>query len=487
MKSRIWLWSIAICLFVAFTMTGQLTGQGNPQHPVRHHLYKLYDVGTFGGPYSFGSSGAISLTPAGAIGIAQNTMPDPYAPYCMSYGNCLVGHGFWYRNGTTIDLGALPGNNRGNSSYAFAINNAGLIVGISENGAIDPATGAPSTSPVAWLNGHTFDLGGFGGTQGTTWMVNNRGQIVGASSNTTPDPYALCLYFCGTTQVRAFVWEHGVMKDIGTLGGPDANAPVISQSGLVAGQSYTSFTPNVTTGVPTLDPFLWDGRRMIDLGSLGGTMSYSNWVNNKGQVVGQSNLNGDQSTHAFLWDHGKMTDLGGLGGSFSTALWINENGDIAGDASLSDGTTSAVAWFHGQMLNLGTLPGDVYAWATSINSAKQVVGSSCFLPCENFIDWRGFIWENSGPMVDINLLMQPPSDFNINRIFQIDDRGYMVANANLPNGDVHAVVLVPMGYCDSSCEQRIAESQRNPAPARPSVGTIPQFFGKRGLMLHLPF
>ena len=193
---------------------------------------------------------------AGAVGLADTSLSDPFCFY-----DCVVGDAFLWRHGHTIDLGALPGNNGGNSSYGFAINNSGLAVGISENGAIDPVTGYPSTSPVAWLNGHIFNLGGFGGTQGAAYMVNNRGKS--SATATTPPRILthLAVWFPSTTQVRAFVWERGRMRDIGTLGGPDAAPITISESGLVVGQSYTSFTPNcpIGTGFPTPDPFLWDG------------------------------------------------------------------------------------------------------------------------------------------------------------------------------------------------------------------------------------
>ena len=32
--------------------------------------------------------------------------------------------------------------------------------------------------------------------------------------------------------------------------------------------------PNPDTGLPTIDPFFWDGRKMIDIGLLGGTFGW---------------------------------------------------------------------------------------------------------------------------------------------------------------------------------------------------------------------
>ena len=58
----------------------------------------------------------------------------------------------------------------------------------------------------------------------------------------------------------------------------------------------------------------YSGGTMIDLGTLGGTYSYANGINNKGQIVGYS-LTASGQDHAFLYSGGKMTDLGTLGGT----------------------------------------------------------------------------------------------------------------------------------------------------------------------------
>ena len=465
MKSRLGLWSIAICLCVMVALSSQLTAQNNPQHHPMHHQYKLYDVGTFGGPNSFGSYDAISLTPAGAIGFADTADPDPYC-----WIDCMVGHGFLWRYGHLFDLGALPGS--GNSSYAFAINNNGLVVGVSENGAIDPDTGYPSTSAVAWLNGHIFNLGGFGGTQGQAAMVNNRGQIAGTSSNTTPDPFGPSEWLPTTTELRAFVWENGRMRDIGTLGGPDAWALYIRDSGYVVGNSYINSTPNPDTGVPSTDAFLWDGHRMIDLGNFGTAYSWPAWVNNKGQVVGYSLVT--STVHAFLWDHGKLTDIGTPGGASSGAYWINEAGVITGFDNVSVATHGAVIWRHGSVTRIGNLPDSLYCAGISINEPQQVVGICYYL---TDLD-RGFLWEN-GDLADLNDLVQPPSDLVITDTLYIDERGQIMAHAADADGNNHTVVLVPNGDCDRNCEQRIAESRSNPHTAQPATtGTTMPWFGK---------
>ena len=236
------------------------------------------------------------------------------------------------------------------------------------------------------------------------------------------------------------------MRDIGTLGGPDANALLINESGQIAGISYTSSTPN-SSGIPTIHPFLWEDRNMLDLGSLGGTFGVPNWLNNRGQVVGSSNLPGDTTAHPFLWSDAEgMKDLGTLGGTFGFANWVNETGEVVGAATTQgDQVLFAFLWKEGVMTNLGTVDSDACSVAINVNSHAQVVGSS--VSAENcFISDSGhaFLWED-GDMLDLNAFVPPGSGLELTQGAFIDDRGEILATGALLNGDIRTVLLIP---CD---------------------------------------
>ena len=60
-----------------------------------------------------------------------------------------------------------------------------------------------------------------GGNSSLGISVNNAGQVVGFSDNGIPDPFAN-FSFQAQHKCESFLWEDGNMEDIGTLGGPDA-------------------------------------------------------------------------------------------------------------------------------------------------------------------------------------------------------------------------------------------------------------------------
>src|SRR5260370_8547365 len=155
---------------------------------------------------------------------------------------------------------------------------------------------------------------------------------------------------------------------------------------------------------------------------------------------------------------GGMTDLGHLGGDNSEAIWINDAGDVAGSADLPGSQThDAVLWRKGKIHDLGTVAGDPCSRGLAINVRGQVVGASS--DCSNFL--HAFLWEEGGPMLDLNTLIPPGSGVQLIDAFNINERGEILAISNplgvTPNTDLgHLVLLVPCEADEADCAENAA-------------------------------
>jgi probable HAF family extracellular repeat protein len=390
------------------------------------------------------------------IALSSTGIPDPLDP---SLQDGFIWHGILSNATRTVhDLGALPGVNQ---SLAGEISRNGLIAGISTNGLYDPLTGFPELRAVMWDSAHNIhDLGTLGGNASASNQVNSRGQVVGLAMNAVPEDPDVASFFYGppaAQQVRAFLWENGLMRDIGTLGGNDSFASVINEGGAICGFSSTNTEINETTGLPTIHPFLWINGQMCDLGSLGGTRAmpgsfadgpFGRVMNERGQVVGTSTLEGDEGFHAFLWSEGQLIDLGTLGGTLSQAYAINNAGQVVGRANTTSapGSRHPFLWENGGMIDLGLVPSCARGTAHTINSRGEIAGgfSGCAADPDDRAVFRGFYLQRGGPIVDVNTLITPASDLWIDDISFINDTGLMVAIGVLPDGSTRAVLLVPI-------------------------------------------
>jgi probable HAF family extracellular repeat protein len=488
----------AITMTLALALPVSVAAQREGTHnDAKHHHYKLIEFGTFGGPGSSmeepGSPPGVPfvrvLNRAGAVmGSGDTSISDPY---CYLLGGCLVGYVFRAQDGVQSNLGVLPQNpivgpqtpcfDCAWSTFAYWISDNGLVAGQSLDNALDPLTGLPAGLAVLWKDSKIINLGTLGGNQSGAGAVNDRGEVVGAALNSTTDPFPsrppyFDFFFLGNgTESHAFLWRHGTMQDLGTLGGPDSAAFLVNQNGEVAGASDVDFNVNPVTGGPTVHPFLWEHGKMIDLvagapsSMFGGTYGIAAWLNERGQVLGTMNLTGDATWHSFLWDKGVIADLGTLGGTNTTAQWLNSAGHASGK---SDVTALCMAcapdnqkqlhhpflWKDDVMTDLGLLYADTAGTAYSVNAKDQAVGVT--LPCDKVNPddscegpiYHSFLWEN-GSMVDLQTLVLPGSGVTLScancgaGAFNINDRGEITGQGALSNGDTRAFLLIP---CDEN-------------------------------------
>lgn len=242
------------------------------------------------------------------------------------------------------------------------------------------------------------------GNNGTAQLPNNRGEIVGVSENTQLDPT------CSSPilQQRSVVWKGGSVYELPLL--PDDLSGVttgINDYGQVVGFAGTGQCAN-----EFFHAMLWQNGEPQDLGNLGGTNNnQAQFINNRRQVVGLSDLPGDLTGHAFLWQSGVMSDLGTVTGDFSSAGF-------------------------------------------AINDKDQIVGQSCDVD----FNCRAFLWED-GTLTDLNTLTVANSPLYLAVAYSINSRGIITGLGITSAGEAHAYLAVPSNGRASGAKPQLALPQ----------------------------
>lgn len=318
-----------------------------------------------------------------------------------------------------IDLGTQSEN----VSLGQSINNSEEVAGFDE----DATTGDPS----AWRTKDCLftPLGVLsGGSMNEAVGINDAGEIVGWSEN-------------GSGYRKAFFWD-GSTSDIGTLSGRvDSEASALNSFSEVIGTAYNFGSPprNRLAFIYLPSPAYTLPAGINSLGTLGGQESQAFGINDSGQVVGGAQ-DSSGNMRPFRWANGTMTDLGTLGGSSRSVLHraeaINSSGDVVGLSFTSGGAARAFRW-NGSMTNLGVLPGGNTSWALGINDDGQIVGTSNVTGG----DYHAFLWEN-GTLTDLNNFIDPASGWTLIRATDINEDGEIVGWGKNPDGQIHGFLLV---------------------------------------------
>jgi probable HAF family extracellular repeat protein len=388
--------------------------------------YVVYDTGTLGGTFSFGSG----LSELGWVAGASTTASGAL-------------HASLAIPGSVIDLGTLGG---ANSAVEWPIKNThGLIVGISETATADPlgesfscaafiATNGHTCLPFLWRNGTLAALPLLGGNNGFATGINNAGLAVGWAETALHDPS------CVTPQQLQF--------------------------------EAVEWAPD-TAGARILAPLPHD------------STSAATAINDAGEVVG---ISGDcdvavgafSARHAVLWVNGRAIRLPTLGGEgWNTPMAISNDGIIVGFSDTTGDVAGgvltpnfqAVLWTPAGIVNLHTLPGDQIAEATGVNDFGQIVGTSF----DTSGNPRVFLWQQ-GTMYDLNTLVQPNAPLYLLETGDINDRGEITGLAcvlvgGACGGEIHTFVAIVAARQADATASIAAAARPQGTATRPQVST----------------
>ena len=345
--------AVIVTIIFIFTLSNAGSRAAAPQS------YGVTDLGTLGGAVAF------------AYDLNDAVQVVGYSPTAFNT------HAFLWQNGRMTDLGTLNlGSHSGNASAAYAINALGTAVGNSPvsngnpratmwrdgqiidltpdlavyessyaSGINDAGTWIGSVQLLEMPPWHGFvaqgftrtELGHLGGGSSFPNDINNTGQVVGSSYTQVISEWEQIEH--------AFLWENGVMTDLGVL--PDdaeSAAAAINSSGVIVGWSSRV---NTATIQETFRPFIYQNGSMTAIPVPSADAQAAD-INDSGVVVGTMKASGGFSTsHAWIYQDGVVTNLNSLvvpgsGLHIEFAYAINNLGQIAGVAADAQGYSHAV-------------------------------------------------------------------------------------------------------------------------------------------------
>ena len=332
----------------------------------------------------------------------------------------------------------------GTSSLAGGLSNSGWVEGRST------LPGDTVTHPVLWRKGVMTDLGTLGGPNADAgYRPNDIGNVGGASEDGSPDPFAENFCGYGTNLIcLPIVWWNDIKKmtPLPTLGGNNGWAASINEQNEVAGVAEnTSQEPTCagTRQVFQFKPVIWARGRIHELPTFPGDPVGMAWgINYWGQATGYS---GNCTTvfHALLWQDGKVIDLGNLGGTMNNAgVDINNLGQVVGNSDLP-GDTTGHAFLWQRRTGMMDL-GTLPGDVGSDGDGINDLGQVVGGSWDAEGNDRAYLWQN-GVMTDLNTLIPPDSPlYLIEATGTINDLGQIAGIAlQISTGEVHAFLATP--------------------------------------------
>ncbi|WP_187415205.1 hypothetical protein [Nonomuraea sp. PA05] len=318
-------------------MAGQAAGAGPAVAdgcPATTDQWEVTDLGVTGYALDINDSGQIAGSSVSATGEQRATVWD---------------------GAQVIDLGSLGGGH----ASANALDEDGNVVGNSY-------TATEKGHAFHWRAGTMTDLGVFGGIPTRVRDVS-AGVIVGEYRHLLPN---------GTARYQAFRIHNGVRTDLAAVSG--SNAAAVNPAGQIAG-TQRLLEPPGPASQRTHRAFLWEDGVITELGTLGGQWSQAEAVNGDGHIVGQSALGADGVlAGGYIWSAEEgMRRLPDAGGTAAPKA-VNDDDVIVGTHTCTGaGTAAHAAVWTGPGAAPALLPDPATGTATmanAVNAQGEITG-----------------------------------------------------------------------------------------------------------------
>jgi len=202
--------------------------------------------------------------------------------------------------------------------------------------------------------------------------------------------------FSAGTGTRAKFYDGYTVRDLGTLGGPNADIGALNDHGQIAGSATVDAAGEV------YHAYRWSkASGMVDLNPPGSGRSFGSAINNRGWVAGAvATAPGRSPLHAFRWTPASgVVDLGSFGNA-SGANALNEAGTVVG---YSEGPElgilgRAFRWTEAGGLQSLVSISSVASEGLDINEAGKIVGSASF---DASLSDQAFLWTPGGGLQEI--------------------------------------------------------------------------------------
>jgi probable HAF family extracellular repeat protein len=299
-----------------------------------------------------------------------------YGPYFSSNPHAVK----WTPTGTTWTITDLAPQLGTGVNLLRAINANGDMVG--------------ATSPAA-TQFHAFVLSAAGAltilaeppglTHSEAYDINASGEVVGTTWNTTDPP---------DVRVRPFYWSAATgMVVLPPLPGATVSAggaAAINDDGVIAG-STTDGVGGFAVRWQRVGG-VWTVSKLPSGDGMGPTA-----ISNNGNIVGtgcRPNVS-PCVRRAYFWPAGGgRIELGTLGGTESMGNGVNDAGRVVGQSFTKTGYTRGFVWTMSDGMKELSVLGNVrsVAWAQGISNAGMIVGASSYSNVREDSPWHATLW-----------------------------------------------------------------------------------------------